>query len=158
MFDAILSGCIPIVLSHDFVWPLSTEWDATSPFAFHPLDFSLRFDSNDFGEKLTIGRCLPAGKNASKPKSLDATLERIDASEIARLRRGLKTVRDGFFWYRFDESLPDNPLREGILPDGGLAHAFVRALEERAGGVKWQNCETELKQKKHNELVNRFQC
>lgn len=92
---------------------------------------------------------------------MDVTLEQIDATEIARLRKGLQTVQETYFWYQLeDHSLPDNILQQGILPNGGLAHAFVRALEERVGGLKWQECEAELKQTNIRErvVINQFQC
>jgi len=50
-----------------------------------------------------------------------------------------------YSWYKPRPDLVDNPLREGVLPDGGTAHALVRELEKRAGGVRWKACQAELK-------------
>lgn len=49
MFDALLSGCVPVVLSEDFVWPLTKEFDPSSAL-LDPDDFSLRWNASHFIE------------------------------------------------------------------------------------------------------------
>jgi len=142
MFDSILAGCIPVVLSHDFVWPFTNEFEP-SLFEIEGSEFALRYSGSDFLEaRLNVERCEPW--NASNP-SLEATLQDISVNEIRRLRNGLRKARDMYSWYKPRPDLVDNPLREGVLPDGGTAHALVRELEKRAGGVRWKACQAELK-------------
>jgi hypothetical protein len=67
--------------------------------------------------------------------------------EIQRLRLGVQQAADTYSYYipntrRAD--LPDNPLRAGVLPDGGAAHSLVAALSERANGILWPACRDEL--------------
>ena len=64
-----------------------------------------------------------------------------------------------YSYYLKTPDLPNNPLREGILPNGGAAHALVQALAERANGKYWPSCEEELREKRaEKDHVARFQC
>jgi hypothetical protein len=156
MFDALLAGCIPVILSHDFVWPYTKEFDPLS-ISLDPNDFSVKLLSSDYEEvMLDETTCLP--KNETKP-GLQAWMDAISVQEIQRLRKGVEKARDlyGYYKRRSDGSLPDNPLREGVLPDGGAAHALVNALAERAAGARWSACEEELKLPR-GEDPKRFKC
>lgn len=143
MFDAVLAGCVPVILSEDFVWPLSKEFDPTMS-SFDPNDFALRFSAKDHDVNKFDDKC-----SRIDPKRNDtgvqAALESISAEEIRRLRKGLEAARNRYSFYRYDESLVDNPLKERWLPDGGASMALVDALAARAGGVRWKDCEEELK-------------
>jgi hypothetical protein len=151
MFDALLAGCIPIILSQDFVWPFTNEFDP--PRSLDPSDFSIRLQASDYLQPHADEEC--TWKNQSG--SLHAKLESIDAAEIQRLRQGVERVRDLYAYYRTSEDLPNNPLKEGILPDGGAAHALVAALAERASGAYWPACQAELQSSSYKN-VNRFKC
>jgi hypothetical protein len=143
MFDALLAGCIPVILSYDFVWPYTNEFDPL--ISLDPNEFSIKLLAADYAEsKLDETTCLP--KNETEP-GLQAWMDAISAQEIQKLRKGVEKARDlyGYYKRRSDGSLPDNPLREGILPDGGAAHALVNALADRAAGARWPACEEELK-------------
>jgi hypothetical protein len=48
-------------------------------------------------------------------------------------------------------------LWENILPDGGTAHFLVASLAERAAGVRWPECEQELKLPRGNDIW-KFKC
>jgi len=154
-FDALIAGCIPIILSSDFVWPFTKEFD---PFSLDldPNDFSLRLTASDFDDPLLDSKtCQP--NDPSKP-GLQALLESIPAKEIARLRRGVAAAGRLYSWYAHDDpDLPENPLREGVLPNGGTAHWVVQALAERAEGKKWPACEEELQQP-HGPDSRQFKC
>jgi len=182
VFDAVLAGCIPIILSEDFVWPFSTDTEIDAAqytlsehtataiategaIASHrndrphggeaqtwnidPSEFSVRLKAEDYETKLTPPSCkVPSHPDGTTPvKILQDTIEsKFSAQDIERLRvKGIlgKAV-DLYSWYRRRRDLPDNPLKEGVLPDGGTAHRLVRALEERAGGVLWPRCRQEL--------------
>jgi hypothetical protein len=143
MFDALLAGCIPVILSVDFVWPYTKEFDPL--ISLDPNEFSVKLLAADYEEiKLDETTCL--AKNNTQP-GLQAWMDSISVPEIQRLRKGVEKARDlyGYYKPRNDGSLPDNPLREGVLPDGGAAHALVNALADRAGGTRWPACEEELK-------------
>lgn len=170
MFDAILAGCIPVVLSRDFVWPFTTDVDPSS--SLSSSDFALHLPAQDYTKRVAVGSCREASmmnattrkpNNHFPPESILSTLMQINAGELSRLRRGMEAVRDSYAWYRFDTTIPGNPLRERILPDGGIAHAFVRELEVRAKGQRWLDCQAELKSSTnnmsgHGQKVNQFKC
>ena len=150
MFDAIFAGCIPVVLSEDFVWPFTKEFD---PFigddgggdmlGLEPSEFSLRLNSQDFVEpKVEEKTC-----HWTNPHdSLQGYLERITPNQILQLKHGLKKASEQYAYYEESNELPDNPLREGVLPTGGAAHALVNALAQRSKGIMWPACQLELEQ------------
>ena len=65
-----------------------------------------------------------------------------------------------YSYYVKTPDMPNNPLREGILPNGGAAHALVQALAERAAnGDYWPSCQEEVKEKRAgDDHVAGFQC
>jgi hypothetical protein len=165
MFDALHAGCIPIVLSHDFVWPFTAEVDtvlasnttSTTNILLDPNDFSIRVPSKDFLEAKHYRNCT---KFEAASGDLQAYMESIPLEEIQRLRRGVQHATDTYSYYTRRAELPDNPLRVGILPDGGAAHSLVAALSERANGVLWPACRDELGSMKKNPPTdpNAFKC
>ena len=107
-----------------------------------PYDFSIRLNASDYdAELLDQKTCRPL--NETKP-GLQAYLESISPAELMRLRRGVAKAGKLFAWYAISDQLPQNPLKEGILPDGGTAHFVVQALAERAAGKRWNSCKLEL--------------
>jgi hypothetical protein len=152
-FDAILAECIPIILSSDFVWPFTKEFDPA--IEWDPNDFSIRLPADEYTEPLLDPTtCQPL--NASRP-GLQLYLDSIAAAEIQRLRMGMQKAKYMYSWYREDESLAENPLRDGVLPDGGAAHTLVQMLADRASGARWPACEAELKLPRGAE-VWKFKC
>ena len=153
MFDAILAGCIPIILSHDFVWPMTPEWDTVGTTAdgsssrfqlLNPNDFSIRLNASAFtttheekDEKDTT-----KNQKANVTTSLQAYLETISPQRIQRLRQGLLKAQQFYGYYEFTPNLPDNPLGR-VLPTGGAAKALVELLAERAKGALWEACQQE---------------
>jgi hypothetical protein len=82
-----------------------------------------------------------------------------NATEIERLQKGVKHAADLYSFYRRDSGITDNPLRDGILPDGGAAHALLKALAARIGGKRWLRCEQELASLPSNTPeVKSFKC
>ena len=157
MFDAVLSGCIPVILSEDFVWPLSREFDPENKAFLDPEHFSIRLNSTLFFEpKLSKENCTPVSSN-NPP--LHDMLSSISNEKIKSLLEGLKEARQTYSFYRFDTSQPDELMREGTLPDGGASHALLAALEERALGKKWPACLEELQNLGDNVVQPRaFKC
>ena len=167
-FDALLAGCIPIILSEDFVWPFTTEFDRRSnksdsgstsvkTAVLNPDDFSIRLRASDHEiSKFDSPRnCTPITDSLS----LQSVLEAISSDELARLRRGVALAADAYSYYTKRLDLPDNPLREGVLPEGGAAHLLVRALEERASGALWDACQREMVDKDiKKDSVRKFKC
>ena len=139
MFDAILMGCIPVVLSHDFVWPFTKDFDSSVD--LDPESFSVRMNASDF-ESPVVNYKSCQSVNPLRPGILDR-LKQIPQSEIERLQLGLANVANSYAWYQRAESLPDNPLRDGVLPTGGTAYRLVHELELRARGVRWPACKRE---------------
>jgi hypothetical protein len=153
MFDALLAGSIPLILSYDFVWPYTNEFDPLTP--LDPNDFSVKLLAADYEKsKLDEKTCLP--KKETQP-GLQAWMDAISIEEIQRLRKGVEKARDLYGYYKRRGDLPDNPLREGALPDGGAAHALVNALADRAAGSRWPACEEELKLPR-GEDAKQFKC
>jgi hypothetical protein len=152
MFDAILAGCIPLILSYDFVWPLTKEFDAALP--LDPSEFSIRLEAKDHDTSRLRKNCTI--KDESQP-GLQAMLESIPASEIKRLRAGVQKAAELYSYFRRTPDLPNNPLRDGVLPNGGVAMALVEALSQRAGGVRWPACEEEAKGSPQDQ-IQQFKC
>ncbi|KAL7515765.1 hypothetical protein ACHAWX_000841 [Stephanocyclus meneghinianus] len=159
-FDSILAGCIPLVLSHDFVWPFSRDFDPEV--GVDPNDFSIRLNAADFVVPFYHDNCAPIFRGTSRglPNVIDDIIN--NGTELERLQRGVAKAADLYSFYRrtgSEEDTPDNPLREGILPDGGAAHALLDALADRVGGTRWLQCEKELKQLPPNlPEVKTFKC
>jgi hypothetical protein len=139
MNDAVVAGCIPVVLSTDYVWPLSTDVDPTSN--INPSTFSVRLNFSDFGRPMFDGeRCQRVDGNLT----LEEYLETIPSSEIRRLQEGMRKVAPQFEYYQ-RRNMSDTPLSDRLLPDGGAAHALVRELSKRAVENRWAQCQEELK-------------
>uniref|UniRef100_A0A7S3Q7G8 Exostosin GT47 domain-containing protein n=1 Tax=Chaetoceros debilis TaxID=122233 RepID=A0A7S3Q7G8_9STRA len=169
MYDALHAGCIPVILSKDFVWPFSSEFDiekesptATSSY-IQPDDFSIRLNATDYMVLRYIdnGRCKE--QNETHPiGDIQSFLEGLPKEIIQRLREGGRRASDTYAYFKRRKDLPAFPLREGVLPDGGAAHALVAALAERANGALWGDCEAELKTFKNSptkgDSVRRFKC
>ena len=84
MFDALIAGCIPIILSEDFVWTATKEFDPLMK--LDPLDFSIRLNASDYdSELLDHTTCKPL--NSTSP-GLQAYLESISASELNASEEG----------------------------------------------------------------------
>lgn len=159
MFDAILAGCIPVVLSHDFVWPLSNEIEPGNAHSLDPADFSIRLPALEYWDRKYNEECTLI--NASDI-SLVQYVERIPRQEIARLRQGLQTAADRYSYYPRSTGLVENPLRDNVLPTGGAAVALISALEERASGAKWPACQAEHAERSmadpHTPEPDQFKC
>ncbi len=195
MYDALFAGCIPIILSHDFVWPFTTEFDRASAnlhsastaisstgtgrregtrtnhleddvvshskaVVLNPHDYSIRLDVQNHEMAKFDAECQRIGGNKRNHTDLQSLLDAVPEEEILRLRDGVARAAYAYSYYQFHPDLPDNPLREGILPDGGAAHVLVRALEERASGKLWMDCQNELEGKNPDkeDHVSNFQC
>ena len=85
MFDSVNAGCIPVILSHDYVWPYTREADPS--ISVDPTLFSLRWNTSDFMEAKLDNQCV--SKDKASP-TFQSKIEEISAEEITRLRGGLK--------------------------------------------------------------------
>ena len=140
MFDSLIVGCIPVILSKDFVWPFTNEFDPT--LALDPSEFSIRLQATDYDtELLDSTTCQPL--DPARP-GLQAYLDAIPPATIAKLQSAAQHAGELYSWYAHTPDVPTNPLRDGYLPDGGTAHFVVAALAERARGNRWPSCEAEL--------------
>lgn len=140
MFDSLIAGCIPVILSKEFVWPFTNEFDPSID--LDPSAFSVRLPASDYETPLLDpNTCQPL--DPQKP-GLQSVLDRIPPEEIRKLQEGAAKAGRLFSWYKENPELPLNLLKERILPDGGTAHYVVRMLEERAAGKLWPACRDEL--------------
>ena len=155
-FDSVMAGCVPLILSHDFVWPFSTEFDPQMK--VDPKEFSIRLTASDYTKPFYTENCT---MNRNTERGLPTVIERIisNYTEFERLQRGAKKAGDLYSFYRRGSEMPDNPLRSGILPDGGASHALLDALASRSRGSKWPECELELAELPARVPdVNSFKC
>ena len=159
-FDAVLAGCIPVVLSKDFVWPFTKEADPVGE-TRDASDFSLRWNVTNFTETRFDPKTCKQKEGGIGDGGFKAALERVGSDEIERLRRALRDAKDLYSFYEhkvgLEDGVADNPLMEGVLPAGGASRELVRALEKRARGVRWGPCEEELKLPRGND-PRHFQC
>ncbi len=144
MNDAVVAGCIPVVLSADYVWPLSNELDPTSSSGIDPSTFSIRLNFSDFGRSLFNESSNCNQRIDHGTLTLEEYLATIPKSEIRRLQEGMKKVAPLFEYYRRRNNMSDAPLTDRLLPDGGAAHALIRELAIRASDNRWEQCEQEL--------------
>ena len=155
MFDSLIAGCIPVILSKDFVWPFTKEFDKAV--SLDPSEFSIRLDASDYNQQLLDPKTCKA-LDPARP-GLQAYLDSIPIDEIQRLQAGALKAGRLFSWYKENSHLPKNPLKEGVLPDGGTAHYVVNQLAERSAGIRWPACQKELAElpKIRNDPM-KFQC
>ena len=180
MFDCVLAGGIPVILSKDFIWPFSNE---VLPDGMDSRAFSVRLTATDFEERrLDYPKCNVID---DQYPPLQVRLEQITAAEIKQLRIGLKKAATAYSWFRHvgvdedandisyaeythrgetsDEDdrktdLPEYTLVNDVFPDGGLAHLIVDALAKRADGSMWRECEEELKVVEQGNEPYKFEC
>ena len=180
MFDCVLAGGIPVILSKDFIWPFSNE---VLPDGMDSRAFSVRLTATDFEERrLDYPKCNVID---DQYPPLQVRLEQITAAEIKQLRIGLKKAATAYSWFRHvgvdedandisyaeythrgetsDEDdrktdLPEYTLVNDVFPDGGLAHLIVDALAKRADGSMWRECEEELKVVEQGNEPYKLEC
>jgi hypothetical protein len=186
MFDAIFAGCIPVILSHDFVWPFSTDTRQRNipkdSWLLDPAEFSIRLNATNYKSARFDSKCnkpflqsQPSllqniTMNTGIPDHIDIqdVLESITVENLKDLKNGVERVAKMHYnWYRFDDpSLPDNPLKEGVLPSGGVSFHLLRSLAERGEGKLWHLCRIEMEKikedtqagKREIDNVNAFKC
>jgi hypothetical protein len=158
-YDALHAGCIPIILSHDFVWPFTNEFDTLSTeWPLNVSEFSIRLDANAYEGRKYDNQC-KLEQNGTQIGDLQSFLETVSREDIQRLREGALRMSERYAYYKRRSDLPENPLREGVLPDGGAAHSLVQLLSERANGQLWRACQKELERKPASlDKVLSFKC
>jgi len=144
MYDAVIMGCIPVILSQDFVWGFSTEYDPDM--ILNPNDYSIRLNSSNFDmPHYEKGKCSTRTIGFDTKPLEEYLLQNVNKSEIQRLQSNLIDVGRKYSFYRVNQTRPDELLRLGHLPDGEASFEIVRALEQRVGGTHWKACQEELK-------------
>jgi hypothetical protein len=154
-FDAVLAGCIPLILSRDFVWPYSSDIPG-SPVLVRESDFSIRLNSSDFklaeedgvdGSNRTgcVADSSPTKRGRrSHRTTIQELIQSIPEAEIRRLQGNLPKAASIYSYYEPSADLPDHPLLERTLPNGPAAHALVQALADRRYGKRWPACKAEI--------------
>ena len=180
-FDAVHAGCIPIVLSHDFVWPPFFSENEAFLGTNNPQEFSIRLNAQAYARPkynhqcdlvgdatlLSFNETTKAPPNISKRKAtttiaqdLQSYLKTISNEKIQLLQIGVGIASDHYAYYKRDKNLPDNLLRDRVLPNGGAAHTLVGKLSERALGVLWPACQHEEKRSRaiETDKISTFKC
>ena len=155
MFDITFARSIPVILSDEFVWPFSSEVDSDE-WSWDPADFSVRLNVSDYLVPRYDSQCK---KDDGTEPSIQEVIEQFSPDDIRRLRRGVEAAALRYSFYsqaRIGESA--NLLQDRILPDGGAAHALVDALANRAKGIRWSDCEKELRMPPKGGDPNAFGC
>ncbi|KAJ8599643.1 hypothetical protein CTAYLR_005383 [Chrysophaeum taylorii] len=121
-YDAVLAGCVPVLISDDALWAY------TPPFGtLRESDFALRIP-----------------EAAALDRSTLRHLRAIDDENFRRLRRGARRAAMYYSYYKH-RYYDRDPLVARHFPDGGALHHLVRALERRSSPSRWPACERELK-------------
>jgi len=130
-YDAVLAGCVPVLVSDDALYAFSDFLDEA--------DFSVRV-----AESVALNGSL-----------LDA-LRSIPHDSIAKMRANIANdVADAFRYYKAADLPPTtddetttssqlDPLVAGRFPDGGALEYLVKALELRRDGKRGEACRKEL--------------
>ncbi|GAX12961.1 hypothetical protein FisN_2Hh454 [Fistulifera solaris] len=146
MFDAIFSGCIPVILSHDFVWPFSAEiLPKENEWRLDPSEFSLRWNASEYEHEHYNATCHGYG--------LEERLQEVTAEQISSLRRGMERAARMFRYWEPSDELPFNVLHHGVPPNGGAVEVLVKQLEERAAGRLWPACREELERLREEDAI-----
>lgn len=158
-FDALMAGCIPLILSQDFVWPNSAEIPG-SRVRIVEQDISIRLNTSDFFPGPEGSTQLTCGGTQVPRQRVQNYIETIPKSEIARLQSNLQRLASTYAYYERSTSLPDHPLLHRVLPNGPAAHALVQELADRRFGNRWPACQEEIATKRPYETdnVHVFQC
>lgn len=137
-YDAVLTGCIPVVVSNEAVYAYSTENGGM----LEPKDFSLRVDE---------------GSVVSGDPGLLPQLRSISPQRVEDLQAG---VHEAAHYYRYYAEQPPevytmDPHVEGRFPDGGALAMLVAELEKRVGGNRAHRCARE-REGPHFELKSNY--
>lgn len=175
MYDAVVSGCIPVILSTDFIWAHTTDNhfnisigqdDASSSNgavtgSIDPSAFSIWLNSSDFDKPLFNEDCDRFRRLKRRGLiTVEEWLAKVPESEVKRLQQGLKEVAPLFSFYSANKSLPLNPLADHILADGGAIHRLLHSLALRTtvdASITWEACAKEAVLY-HDALPKRTRC
>jgi Flp pilus assembly protein TadD len=95
MFDALHAGCIPLILSHDYVWPLTEEFDiiatnnnnhtsaSSSSILLNPNDFSIRLQADEFVDAKHDENCRLLQTNATTTTTTTTTATNYTTTQTA---------------------------------------------------------------------------
>ena len=154
-YDAVLTGCIPVIVSNEALYAYSTENGGL----LDPKDFSVRVTEESVVEA-------KGGKEGAAPLQggLLQQLEAIDEREVRRLQRNLHRAAHFFRYYAEHDAEQDpgyyrasegtaqamvvnghpvDPLVAGRFPDGGATEMLLAELERRADGGLAAACKKE---------------
>lgn len=177
MYDVVRLGCIPVVLSDDFLFAFSREAGlgalSEDAFALRVPTAALRDYAQDgrfrLGEASELEVSAPrppwfgAAASALGPHAgLAAYLRRVPPVRVRELLGNLEAVARDFFNYWSDEDVAriegEALLASDVDPSGGAVRRFLEALQaqQAAPGAAREACELEMRQR-HKDAT-RFIC
>lgn len=124
MYDVVLAGCIPVVVSDEFIYAYSGVMGGPVV----PTDFAVVIS-----------------QTAAKEQGILKTLDALDEKAIGKLKDGGKRIRNTFGFYA-NGNYKKDPLVEGAVPNGGAIDELVRALDapDRKSGETWKRCKKNI--------------
>ncbi|KAJ1453615.1 exostosin family-domain-containing protein [Pelagophyceae sp. CCMP2097] len=134
-YDAILAGCVPVLISDDALWAFAQE------FGFGELDpglFALRIPEEAMTQHGGVG------SNATTFPMLKH-IAAVDATRLAALRQAGTQAAHFYRYYAARNYGKQDPLVSQAFPDGGALAMLVHELAKRAKGARWPKCESELR-------------
>ncbi|KAJ8598809.1 hypothetical protein CTAYLR_008643 [Chrysophaeum taylorii] len=131
-YDALLAGCVPVLVSDDALFAYDHRAAPAAPFFFNSSTFSLRIREQD---ALDHG-ILP-------------TLRAVDPATLEALQRRGRAAAPYYRYYAPGPNYPDDPLPNHRYPDGGALALLVADLDHRASRnlvePMWHACRAELR-------------
>ncbi|KAH8071452.1 protein kinase [Aureococcus anophagefferens] len=143
-YDALLAGCVPVVVSDDALWAYSNEMGLDgdldpSPFALNVSEASLlKFDADPdkqttVNTKADAGHAHHAGRDDADAFPLLGILGAA-RRRLAAFREAGATAAWAYRYYATGDYGDEDPLLAGVFPNGGALALLVRDLERRARG------------------------
>ena len=164
-YDALLAGCVPVVVSDDALWAYSNEMGLDgdldpASFALNVSEASLlKFDADPdkqttVNTKADAGHAHHAGRDDADAFPLLGILGAARRG-LAGLREAGATAAWAYRYYATGDYGDEDPLLAGAFPNGGALALLVRDLERRARGSRWPACEAE-RARPHFELKKQY--
>ena len=140
-----LCSCVPVIISNEFIWPFSPPFSSIldpSTFRFTP-SYHLSF------KYLHCSVNIPHSTILKDTDQLPHHLMKIGKKKYHTLQANVLQTASNFSYWSFPTYSPSqNPLMDGIIPDGGAIENLMKELTTRKiEGItkRWKECKKERK-------------